>query len=178
MSTVKAEIEIAAPIESVWETIMDPARLGDWVTIHKSVKNVSDSPLRQGATMDQSMHVRGLTFRVHWTLVVVDAPHAASGRAPAGPLEGAHPLRALAAPARGEPIPSTPMSSSPRADGLDMSRAGSSSARPPSARPTTHCRSFKTLLESQAANTVGRVCIVCATIRLSHTVEVAGGGVR
>jgi len=77
MSTVQAEIEINAPIERVWETIMDPGRLRDWVTIHKSVKNVSDSPLRQGATMDQAMHVRGLTFRVHWQLVSVNPPHEA-----------------------------------------------------------------------------------------------------
>ena len=77
MSTVQAEIEINAPIERVWETIMDPGRLGDWVTIHKSVKDVSDSPLRQGATMDQAIQVRGLTFRVHWQLVSVSPPHAA-----------------------------------------------------------------------------------------------------
>jgi uncharacterized protein YndB with AHSA1/START domain len=77
MSTVQAEIEINAPIERVWETIMDPGRLGDWVTIHKSVKNVSASPLRQGATMDQAMHVRGLTFRVHWQLVCINPPHEA-----------------------------------------------------------------------------------------------------
>ena len=53
---------------------MDPTRLGDWVTIHKSVANVSDSPLRAGSTMDQTMHVRGLTFRVHWTLMAIDSP--------------------------------------------------------------------------------------------------------
>lgn len=77
MSTVQAEIEINAPIERVWETIMDPGRLGDWVTIHKSVKNVSDAPLRRGATMDQAMQVRGLTFRVHWQLVSVKPPEEA-----------------------------------------------------------------------------------------------------
>jgi uncharacterized protein YndB with AHSA1/START domain len=77
MSTVQAQIEIAAPIERVWETIMDPHRLADWVTIHKSVDNVSDMPLRKGATMDQAIQVRGLTFRVHWLLVAFDAPHAA-----------------------------------------------------------------------------------------------------
>jgi uncharacterized protein YndB with AHSA1/START domain len=77
MSTVHAEIEINAPIERVWETIMDPGRLGDWVTIHKSVKNVSDSPLREGATMDQAIQVRGLTFRVHWQLVSVNPPQTA-----------------------------------------------------------------------------------------------------
>src|SRR5579875_1231660 len=74
MSTVSARIEIDAPIERVWETVMDPSRLGDWVSIHKSVANVSDNPLRKGSTMDQTMQVRGLTFRVHWTLMAVDSP--------------------------------------------------------------------------------------------------------
>jgi uncharacterized protein YndB with AHSA1/START domain len=77
MSTVVAEISIRAPIERVWETIMDPARLGDWVTIHKSVENFSRPPLRQGATMDQAMSVRGITFHVHWRLAAVTAPHEA-----------------------------------------------------------------------------------------------------
>ena len=77
MSTVSAKIGIAAPIEQVWETVMDPTRLGDWVTIHKSVSNISDKPLRAGSTMDQSMHVRGLTFKVHWTLMAVDSPRRA-----------------------------------------------------------------------------------------------------
>ncbi len=77
MSMVKASVEIAAPIDRVWETVMDPARLADWVTIHKAVKDVSASPLRKGATMDQSMVVRGVTFHVHWTLVEVDSPRQA-----------------------------------------------------------------------------------------------------
>jgi uncharacterized membrane protein len=77
MSNVKADIEIAAPIEKVWETVMDPHRLADWVTIHKSVKDVSDSPLRRGSTMEQAMHVRGLTFRVHWTVVSLTSPERA-----------------------------------------------------------------------------------------------------
>lgn len=77
MSTVSAEIRIAASIERVWETIMDPRRLGDWVTIHKSVENFPRVPLRRGATMDQAMSVRGITFHVHWRLVAVDAPHTA-----------------------------------------------------------------------------------------------------
>jgi carbon monoxide dehydrogenase subunit G len=74
MSTVSAKIDIDAPIERVWEIVMDPQRLGDWVTIHKSVSKVSDSPMHAGSTMDQSMHVRGLTFKVHWTLMSVDSP--------------------------------------------------------------------------------------------------------
>lgn len=74
MSTVSAEIDIDAPIERVWETVMDPARLGEWVTIHKSVSDVSQNPLRRGSTMEQSLSVKGLTFRVHWTVVAIDSP--------------------------------------------------------------------------------------------------------
>jgi uncharacterized protein YndB with AHSA1/START domain len=89
MSSVQAEIQIAAPIERVWETIMDPDQLHDWVTIHKSIANASPTPLRRGATMDQTMQVRGLTFKVHWELISVDAPHEAR-------WEGAGPARSKA----------------------------------------------------------------------------------
>lgn len=77
MSTVHDEIVIDVPIERVWETVMDPRRLRDWVTIHKSVDNFPRPPLRHGATMDQGMSVRGITFHVHWRLVELDPPHLA-----------------------------------------------------------------------------------------------------
>jgi uncharacterized protein YndB with AHSA1/START domain len=85
MSTVKTDIEIDAPIEKVWETVMDPERLKDWVTIHRDVKDVSDRPLKQGSTMDQVLHMRGISFRVQWTLVDVSEPNVAQweGRGPA-----------------------------------------------------------------------------------------------
>jgi uncharacterized membrane protein len=51
--------------------------VGDWVTIHKSVENVPRTPLRRGATMDQAMSVRGITFHVHWRLVELEPPHLA-----------------------------------------------------------------------------------------------------
>lgn len=85
MSTVQDEIVIQVPIERVWETVMDPRRLGNWVTIHKSVDNFPSPPLRRGATMDQAMSVRGITFHVHWQLVELEPPHRArwQGEGPA-----------------------------------------------------------------------------------------------
>ncbi len=88
MSTVQAEIEINAPIERVWETIMDPGRLGDWVTIHKSVKHVSE-PLHTGSTMEQVLQMRGVSFLVKWTLADVEAPSRAE-------WEGCGPARSVA----------------------------------------------------------------------------------
>lgn len=89
MSTVKAEIEIAAPPDAVWEMVMDPGRLGDWVTIHKALEDSSRPPLRRGATMDQCLAVRGLTFHVHWKLTRVEAPRLAE-------WEGVGPARSRA----------------------------------------------------------------------------------
>lgn len=84
MSKVHAEIEIAAPVATVWKTIMNPDRLKDWVTIHRSVENATE-PLEKGSTMDQVLHVRGVSFRVHWTLADLSAPTMAQwdGRGPA-----------------------------------------------------------------------------------------------
>jgi|SRR5579884_3284791 len=85
MSTVHVNIEIDAPIERVWETVMDPDRLKDWVTIHRAVRDVSDGDLQTGSTMEQVLHIRGVSFHVHWTLVDVHPPNRAewNGRGPA-----------------------------------------------------------------------------------------------
>ena len=85
MSTVHAQIEIDAPMQRVWETVMDPARLKDWVTIHRSVSNVSEKPLRKGSTMEQVLQIRGVSFRVHWTLTDLSSPQRAEweGQGPA-----------------------------------------------------------------------------------------------
>ena len=74
MSTVHAHIQIDVPVRRVWDTVMDPHHLKDWVTIHRSVNNVSDDPLRKGSTMDQALHIRGVSFHVHWTLIDISAP--------------------------------------------------------------------------------------------------------
>jgi uncharacterized membrane protein len=85
MSTVHAQIEIDVPMQRVWDTVMDPYHLKDWVTIHRSVENVSHQPLRRGSTMDQVLAIHGVSFHVHWTLTNVDSPQRAEweGQGPA-----------------------------------------------------------------------------------------------
>jgi uncharacterized protein YndB with AHSA1/START domain len=85
MSTVEAKISIDAPVDRVWETVIDPNRLHEWVTIHRWVRNVSDRSLKKGSTMDQGLSIRGLTFHVRWTLTDMSAPNVAEweGRGPA-----------------------------------------------------------------------------------------------
>jgi uncharacterized protein YndB with AHSA1/START domain len=85
MSRVHVKTRIEAPVERVWETVMDPHRLEQWVTIHRAVEDVPSEPLREGSSMDQVMAIRGFSFRVHWTLAEVNPPRHAEweGRGPA-----------------------------------------------------------------------------------------------
>jgi hypothetical protein len=48
---------------------MDPACLGEWVTIHRKLLRADDGPPRIGYTMDQQIQLRGVSLEVHWTLV-------------------------------------------------------------------------------------------------------------
>jgi carbon monoxide dehydrogenase subunit G len=74
VSVVLASIDIAAPIEEVWESIIDPARIREWVTIVDSIDYVDSGEIRPGFRMDQTLHLRGVHFKVRWTLERVQAP--------------------------------------------------------------------------------------------------------
>jgi uncharacterized protein YndB with AHSA1/START domain len=69
MSLVTASIQIAAPPADVWKVVMDPACLGEWVTIHRKLVHADDGAPRVGYTMDQQIQMRGVSLEVHWTLV-------------------------------------------------------------------------------------------------------------
>ncbi|HUB74892.1 MAG TPA: SRPBCC family protein [Solirubrobacteraceae bacterium] len=85
MSLVTTSIEIAAPPERVWKTVMDPNCLGEWVTIHRKLVHADDGAPRVGYTMDQQIHLRGVSLEVHWTLVDCERERLAvwEGRGPA-----------------------------------------------------------------------------------------------
>lgn len=85
MSTVSVSAHISASTERVWKTVMDPARLGDWVTIHRGLRHADHGPPRVGYEMDQQIHLRGVTVDVHWRLVECDPCRLAvwEGRGPA-----------------------------------------------------------------------------------------------
>jgi carbon monoxide dehydrogenase subunit G len=85
MSLVKASIHIAAPPADVWNLIMDPHSLGEWVTIHRKLLRADSGARRVGYTMDQQIHMRGVSLDVHWTLVECRSEELAvwEGRGPA-----------------------------------------------------------------------------------------------
>jgi uncharacterized membrane protein len=85
VTLVKASIDIDAPREEVYDLVLDPARLGEWVTIHRRVNSRDAGDPREGYEMNQTLHLRGANFKVNWTLTEADRPDRATweGRGPA-----------------------------------------------------------------------------------------------
>jgi len=83
MTVVSTAIEIAAPPERVWEVVMDPRQLADWVTIHRSLRD-APARLQRGSTFEQVLSLRGAHLHVEWTVVDVEPPRRAvwEGRGP------------------------------------------------------------------------------------------------
>jgi uncharacterized protein YndB with AHSA1/START domain len=85
VSEVVTSIQIAASPEEVWALAMDPERLHEWVTIHRRLDDHDGGTPRRGYAMVQTLHLRGVNFKVHWELVACDALRHAEwhGRGPA-----------------------------------------------------------------------------------------------
>jgi uncharacterized membrane protein len=85
VTLVKASIEIDAPREQVYDLALDPGRLKEWVTIHRRVNSHDSGSPKEGYEMDQTLHLRGANFKVHWMLTEADRPDKATweGRGPA-----------------------------------------------------------------------------------------------
>jgi uncharacterized protein YndB with AHSA1/START domain len=85
MSLVSASIVIPAPPQKVWDVVMDPNCLGEWVTIHCRLEHADDGGPRDGYEMDQRIRLRGVEFKVHWTLSKCQPAHRAvwEGKGPA-----------------------------------------------------------------------------------------------
>jgi carbon monoxide dehydrogenase subunit G len=69
---VRETIDIDATPEEVWDVVMDPARLGDWVSAHRKVTGAPETPLDPGDSFDQVLNVAGKSFEVEWKLLESD----------------------------------------------------------------------------------------------------------
>ena len=66
---VERSTRVAASPKRLYDVIMDPRRLGDWVTIHHRLEGSPPSPLKKGSQLTQCLKLAGKTFKVHWTVV-------------------------------------------------------------------------------------------------------------
>lgn len=69
---IERTVELAAPPERVYEVVMDPGRLEEWVTIHHRLDEAPDGMLERGSELTQSLRLAGRSFHVRWTVVEND----------------------------------------------------------------------------------------------------------
>ena len=66
---VEREVSIAAAPEAVYEVIMDPRRLREWVTIQVSLEDAPPGMLEHGSELTQRLKLAGQRFTVSWKVV-------------------------------------------------------------------------------------------------------------
>jgi carbon monoxide dehydrogenase subunit G len=66
---VERRTHIAAPPRAVYDVVMDPTRLREWVTIHDHLEGNSGAPLEHGSKLTQVLRLAGRKFKVHWNVV-------------------------------------------------------------------------------------------------------------
>jgi uncharacterized protein YndB with AHSA1/START domain len=82
----ESELDIDAPRDEVFDLLLDPRRLDDWVTASRGVDNMPDGNLGPGSEFRQCLRLGGATFHVRWKVVELERPRLAvwEGRGPAG----------------------------------------------------------------------------------------------
>jgi carbon monoxide dehydrogenase subunit G len=75
VTRLEREITIDASRDAVWDVLLDPDCLGDWVTIQEELEEAPEGrDLAEGDTLRQRMKVAGQRFRLSWTVVQADRP--------------------------------------------------------------------------------------------------------
>lgn len=69
---VERTVDIGAAPDRLYEIVMDPHRLGDWVTIHHHLEDAPRGALKQGSKLTQCLKLAGRKFKVRWTVVEND----------------------------------------------------------------------------------------------------------
>jgi carbon monoxide dehydrogenase subunit G len=86
MTKLERDIHIDAEPEVVYDKLMDPACLGEWVTIQDELLEAPDGDLDTGDELVQRCRVAGRRFKLRWKVEKADRPRKTiwTGRGPLG----------------------------------------------------------------------------------------------
>jgi carbon monoxide dehydrogenase subunit G len=71
---IERSIEIAAPPDAVYDLVMDPSRLAEWVTVHEELVHAPNGVLNEGDELTQKLKVAGQAFKVNWKVSTAHRP--------------------------------------------------------------------------------------------------------
>jgi carbon monoxide dehydrogenase subunit G len=83
---VERTTHLEATPERVYEVVMDPRCLAQWVSIHRELVDAPPGDLKQGSELTQKLKLAGQTFKVAWEVVENDPAKRVvwNGRGPFG----------------------------------------------------------------------------------------------
>lgn len=86
MTKLEREIHIDAEPEVVYDKLMDPDCLGEWVTVQDALLEAPSGDLKQGDELVQRLKVAGQKFKLRWKVEQADRPRKTiwTGRGPFG----------------------------------------------------------------------------------------------
>ena len=71
---VERSTDIGASPERVYEVVMDPRCLEQWVTIHHHLEEAPEGELKEGSELTQCLKLAGQKIKVRWRVVEDDCP--------------------------------------------------------------------------------------------------------
>ena len=77
---VRESAEFEASPAEVWEVLMDPHRLDEWVSAHRKLDDLPELPLGMGDRFRQRLGVGPVGFWVEWEVVEAEEPNLARWR--------------------------------------------------------------------------------------------------
>src|SRR2546423_15156453 len=75
VTKLEREIHIDAEPQAVYDTLMDPDCLGDWVTIQDKLLEAPGGDLEKGDELVQRMKIAGQRFKLRWKVEQADPPN-------------------------------------------------------------------------------------------------------
>jgi carbon monoxide dehydrogenase subunit G len=76
MARIEETVHVAAPPAAVWAVVADPARLGDWLTMHQGWVGDPPTGYAAGQTTTARVVLAAIPATVIWTIDRFDAPTA------------------------------------------------------------------------------------------------------
>ncbi len=76
MGTIEETVSLPAPPQRVWEVVSDPARFGDWLTMHRSWAGETPAAFAQGDRVTQLAGIANIPITITWTVDAYEPPRA------------------------------------------------------------------------------------------------------
>ncbi len=66
---IERTVDLQAPPKRIYDVVMDPRRLDEWVTIHHSLDGAPEGQLQEGSELAQCLKLAGQRLHVRWRVV-------------------------------------------------------------------------------------------------------------